>query len=70
MGVPVTVAECLAAISVIIPLRRRLAATPPTIITSFFPVNARARSVTSVTIAKAVSWMEYETSEKCAPPVQ
>ena len=46
-----------------------LAATPPTTISSLFPVKARARSVTSTAVAKAVSWTEKQTSSKGSPGV-
>lgn len=46
------------AMSSTISLRRPFWATPPPRRTSFLPMCAMARSVTSVSMAKAVSWTE------------
>ena len=54
----ITDASCLSAIFRSISESLLLAATPPTTRSSLAPVNASARSVTSVVIAKAVSWTE------------
>ena len=48
-------------------LRRPFWATPPPRSTSVFPMCAMARSVTSVSIAKAVSWTENATSSSGTP---
>ncbi|OPY49582.1 MAG: hypothetical protein A4E51_01937 [Methanosaeta sp. PtaU1.Bin055] len=44
--------------------RREFAPTPPTRSTSFFSAWARARSETSTSMAKAVSWKEEQTSAR------
>lgn len=48
-------------------LRRPFWATPPPRRTSLFPMCAMARSVTSVSIANAVSWTESAMSSSGTP---
>ncbi len=48
-------------------LRRPFCATPPPRRTSLFPMWAMARSVTSVSIANAVSWTESAMSSSGTP---
>lgn len=48
-------------------LRRPFWATPPPRRTSFFPIWAMARSVTSVSMANAVSWTENAMSSSGTP---
>ena len=56
-----------AAISAAISLRRRFWATPPPRRTSSLPVWAIALSVTSVSMAKAVSWTDKAMSSSGTP---
>ncbi len=55
------------AMSATMSLRRLFWATPPPKRTSSFPMCAIARSVTSVSMAKAVSWTERAMSSSGTP---
>lgn len=74
---PLSLQYCLSGTNISAPLARAMSstmsrrrpfwATPPPRRTSFFPMWAMARSVTSVSIANAVSWTESAMSSRGTP---